>query len=109
MGIPVPDVPKNCDRYSLATEEFLQIPDQLADPFGPHDHIIDKIDRLLSRIKPVQRGIERLAGLPQLIAPLLVVGHDNLGSERIAAADSGHPFGLLMEIDCQSIDIELRQ
>src|SRR5262245_63191249 len=103
MGVTVPDVPKNCDRYALATEKFLQIPDQLADPFGSHDHIIDKINWPLSRIESVQCGIERLAGLPQLIAPLLVVGHDNLRSERIARADGGHPFGVLMEMTCSRI------
>src|SRR5205085_2297463 len=64
MGVSIPDMTENGDGYMLPSEELFQIPYEFADPFSRHDHIIDKVNRLLLGIEPIERGIERLAGLP---------------------------------------------
>ena len=87
VGVPVPDMTENRDRHALPAEEFFQIPDEFADPFSRHHHVIDKVDRLLPGIESIERGIERLAGFPQLVALLRIEGDHGIGREPIAAAD----------------------
>ena len=64
VGISISDMTENRNRYMLPGEELFQIPDEFADPFSRHHHVIDKVDGLLPGIEPIERGIEGLAGLP---------------------------------------------
>src|SRR5712692_11340745 len=64
VGVPIPDMPENCNRHSLSGEELFQIADEFADSFSLHHHVVDKVDGLLPGIESIERGIEGLAGLP---------------------------------------------
>ena len=64
MGVSIPDMTENRNRHQLSGEELFQIPDELADSFSRHHHIVDKVDGFLPGIESIQRGIERLAGFP---------------------------------------------
>ena len=64
MGVSISDMTENRNRHQLSGKELFQIPDQFADPFSRHHHVIDKIDGLLLGIESIERGIERLAGCP---------------------------------------------
>ncbi len=64
MGVAVSDMPEDGNRHTLAPEEFLQIPDELADPLRTDHDVVDEIDRFFPRIETIERGIERLAGFP---------------------------------------------
>ena len=109
MGVPIPDMTENCDWYMLPGEELFQIPDQFADPFSRHHHVVDKVDGLLPGIESIERGIEGLAGLPQLLPLLRIEGDHGIGREAITATDLGHPRGLCTKIGPCAISIQLHQ
>src|SRR4029078_13219073 len=64
VGIPVANMTENRDRHALPCEELFEIADEFADPVSRHHYVVDKVDRLLLGIDPIERGTEERAGLP---------------------------------------------
>ena len=102
-------MPENCNRHSLSGEELFQITDEFADSFSRHHHVVDKVDGLLPGIESIERGIEGLAGLPQLLPLLRFEGDHRIGREAIAATDLGHALGLRTEIGACAIRVQFHQ
>ena len=102
-------MPEDGNRNALAAEKLFQVADQLADACGRHDDIIDEIDRLFTRIEAVERGVQRLAGFPQLLALLGIKGRHHRRGQRIAPAHRRHSFRLLMKIAPRIVGIQLGQ
>ena len=67
MRIAVADMAEDRYRHMLALKECFEVANQFADAFGAHHHVIDEVDRLLAGIEPVERGIQRLPGFPELV------------------------------------------
>src|SRR4249920_1312625 len=100
---------ENRNRHALSGKEFFQIPDEFADPFSRHHHVVDEVDGLLPRIESIERGIEGLAGLPQLVSLFGIEGDHGIRCEAIAATDLGHSLSLCPEISSWAISIQLYQ
>ena len=89
---------ENRNWHMLPGEELFQIPDQFADPVSRHHYVVDKVDGLLPWIESIECGIERLAGLPQLLSLLRIEGDHGIGRETITATYLRHALGLRAEI-----------
>src|SRR6185295_11388264 len=98
MGIPISDMTENRNWDMLPGEELFKIPDEFADPFSRHHHIIDKVNGFLFGIESIECGIEGLAGLPQLFLLLKIEGDYRIGRKTIPSAHLGHTFSLRAEI-----------
>src|SRR6186997_1613798 len=99
MGIPIPDMPKDRDWNVLFFEELFQISDEFTDPLSRHHNVVDEIDGLLTGVESVKRGIERFAGLPQLLPLPRLKGEQGIGREAKTSTDLQHAVGLCPKID----------
>ena len=72
MRIAIPDMAKDGHGYVLPFKEFFQITNQLADTPGWNDDIVDKVDRFLFWIKPVERWVQGFPCFPELLPPFSI-------------------------------------
>src|SRR5512147_3252472 len=109
MGIPVSDMSEYRYRHMLPLEELFQIPNQLTDPFGAHDNVVHKIDRLLLRIESIECRVQRFSCLPKLFPPFRIKRQSQLRRKREGTADSRQLFPPLMKIRLEGIGIQFNQ
>src|SRR5512139_2256378 len=70
MRVPVSDMAEDGHRDLLSFKKAFQVTNQLADMRGRNDDIVDEVDRFLSGVESIERRIQCLSGLPELLPTL---------------------------------------
>ncbi len=109
MRVPVSNMAEDRDRHMLPFEEVFEIPDQLADPLSRHDDIVDEIDGLLLRVKSIERRIQCLSCLPELLPTLRIKRERRFRRQLVGPTDGTEGVGSLTKVDLQRIGVELKQ